>query len=286
MAPKKGKGPPPPPPNTSCWAPPKYLEDQFHCEERTITHLRSGAFDAAHGTEMLSEPGRYRLTFDVTASAAENHPNHVTSHNFGILIGVCDASAWEAKPDAYATDPSVPRFPQHGHAFAWAIDLASGRLVVANSLKRVGRTAAIDVPHTSDMRDSVIATPRARSQPITTIRMELFIPPAADAAAHLRCFAPSAHPLNLPPPPHMLGRFTAPVPDGSSRIWSYNRTAEAFMPGARPSGQRTLAFSVNREPFVDVTARVRLPDAPLYPWVGLTFAADSVTLRTVKRQDE
>lgn len=260
---------------------------------------RSGSFDIAKGKQLLTTPGRYKICFDITASAEYNAPGvHSTRPRYGICVGVCDAAQWTkdgheaalaaamASTGSARVDPPPAgdanfHFASHGHAAAWVLELASGTFYSLCDAKRLADTSWSKAG--ADGFEKLFR--RSRLEPIDSVTIEIDLPAAADAAQHQRTFAPrEPHPLARPPPSHMLSKFSRAL--SNSKVWSYNRTPAQYMPGiARPTGQRRLRFSVNDGPFVEPsTAQVNLPEA-LYPWVALSFANDSVTLRNVQKMD-
>jgi hypothetical protein len=272
------------------------MQPHFQCEGRTITHLRSGAFDIAHGKQMLTTPGRYRLAFDIKCSAEYNAPVHTTLPRYGICVGVCDAAQWTkngqeaafaaamASTAAARMDPAPGdanfNFSSHGHRAAWMLDLASGSFYSLSDAKRLADTSWSKAGADGFER----LCRRSRLEPINSVVIEVDLPEAHDAARHLRTFAPGPHPLAQPPPAPLLSKFSPALP--SSKVWSYSRTPEQYMPElARPSGKRRLRFSINDGPFVEPSmTQVHLPET-LYPWVALSFANDSVSLRSAERLD-
>lgn len=297
MAPKKSAEPPPPP---SLWAPPADLTAQFFANDAELTHLRSGAFDVAHGKQMLTTPGKYRITYDIVPSADQNAPMHSTLARYGICVGVCDANLWtKGGHDAAFVDAQkraatqarseqateIPddqthfSFPSHGHHAAWALELSSGKFLALTDAKRLADTSW---SKGSDCFERL--SRRSRLQPVETVAIEVDLPADDDVALYLRSFGSEPHPLARPPPAHMLGKFSHTSP--TSKLWSYHRTPEQFMPSiARPSGRRCLRFSVNGGPYVEPsTTNVRLPRS-LYPWVAMSFAHDKIVLRSAVRLD-
>eukprot|EP00966_Prymnesium_polylepis_P116423 2690924-Prymnesium_polylepis.1 len=99
----------------------------------TLTHLRGGHSDAAHGALRI-EQGVWRITY-VISQASSNGA-------FGMLLGLCDADVWEqpvsraskeiaaifAKPEVKKVDPRT---------VAWGLCPSTGKLVTSHDV-RVG----------------------------------------------------------------------------------------------------------------------------------------------------
>ncbi len=248
MAPKKKgdkakkekveEGPPP------LWVPAPSAVDSTKRDGTTITHLRAGRQDAVRGVHAMTT-GQHRLTYTINSVSSQK--------GYGLLLGVCDAAAWEASEQrasalAQGIVPSKDRSCVPREFVAWGLCPSSGRLM---------RTGDLCKGHMQGATVGQELAPKPGSKGVcgmtvvVEVNMTTNEPSSQEAAWGRRTFSKSLHPLDM-------------------------RGARHGEPARRPS---TLSFSVNGGPFVE--ADVTLPTA-VWPWVLLGWEGDAVTLEAAQ----
>lgn len=265
MAPKKEKKPAEPPPPPSDWVPRAKSKEWMACDEKTVTHLRTGRADAVRGKALLAR-GTFRLTYEVTHTSSPDAQD--------LVVGVCDAAAWSAEESLEGLNDATTQlqlafdeqtgtkwqtFGRHGHALAWGFEPKTGCLIVSPDVCAGRHSGAIQgrtlVESAVDDagRPLKYAFPRKSTVVIECHMLEL---EEGRYQIQQRMVTSTLHPLNA-------GAL---------------RGADAVAPPAppvTPTPRRTMAVSVNGGPFVE--AGIGLPPA-VFPWVMMTWQHDKVTL--------
>ena len=259
MAPKKEAKAPPDPP--SDWVARDRSKPHLLCVDENLTHTRCGNADIARGKSLLHN-GLFRITYEITHASAPTCAD--------IILGVCDAGAWQAGAgDAAAAEMikaalgegSEGKFvwARHSQLAAWGIEAKSGCLITTSDVTKGKYNGAqlgkLLVP------EEQLVNPRCAIPVKSTVVLECDLleldPQSVDILRH--SFSYRLHPLEL-------------------RGASEDNMPPSF--AAVPRGRRTLRFSINGGEMVD--AGVVLPQA-VFPWVMLSWEGDSIALKAVEK---
>jgi len=215
----------------------------------TLTHLRGGHSDAAHGALRI-EQGVWRITY-VISQASSNGA-------FGMLLGVCDADVWQL-PEARASAQIAAIFSKpvekkiDPRTVAWGLCPSTGKLVTSHDVRTGtfgGALVCKQLVHRSGLRQ------HAKS---ATVVIELDMQSYDEDTALIakREYATPLHPLAF-----SGGNARRLTQQPASAMPKYN----------------TFSVSVNGGPMVPT--EVRLPNA-VFPWALMQWEGDAVTLESV-----